>query len=165
MGKRSALFEEAIVKLLKDEGGYVNHKNDRGGETNFGITKRSYPHVDIKNLTVEGAKEIYHRDFWATGPYDKIVHHALAEKVFNTAVNAGAQRAFKLLQQAANACGGKLIVDGAIGPKSIAAINALDGSKLLDEYRIEQANFYYMLVAKDPSQQVFLKGWLARAKS
>lgn len=162
---RSVLFEHAIQKVLADEGGYVNHKNDKGGETNFGISKRSYPDVDIKNLTVEQAKDIYYRDFWQKGPYDKLACGALAEKVFNTAVNAGNGRAFKLLQQAANACGAKLVVDGVVGPKTIAAINSLDGQEVLEQFRIEQANFYYSIVARDPNQRVFLKGWLARAAS
>lgn len=165
MGNRSGLFESAITKLLKDEGGYANHKNDKGGETAYGISKRSYPNVDIKNLTVEKAKDIYYTDFWNTGPYDKLVCGPLAEKVFNTAVNAGNSRAFKLLQQAANACGANIAVDGAIGPKTITAVNALDGQKVLAAYRVEQANFYKAIVQRDPSQSVFLKGWLARAAS
>lgn len=165
MPNRSALFEKSIAKVLKAEGGYVNHKNDNGGETAFGISKRSYPNVDIKNLTVEKAKDIYYTDFWKTGPYDTLACAPLAEKVFDTAVNAGNSRAFKLLQQAANACGAKLIVDGAIGPKTIAALNSLDGQKVLSAYRTEQANFYKAIVQRDPSQSVFLKGWLARAAS
>ena len=50
-----------IEKVLKHEGGYVNDPTDLGGETNFGITKRFYPDVDIKNLTKEQAVEIYKR--------------------------------------------------------------------------------------------------------
>lgn len=165
MTTRSELFEHAIQQVLADEGGYVNHKNDKGGETNFGISKRSYPNVDIKGLTEEGAKVIYHRDFWARGPYDQMTHAGLAEKVFNTAVNAGNSRAFKLLQQAANAMGAKLSVDGVIGAKSLAAINALDGNCMLKEYRLAQANFYKAIVERDESQRVFLKGWLVRAAS
>lgn len=165
MANRSVLFESAIIKVLKDEGGYVNHPADPGGETNFGISKRSYPNVDIKNLTVEGAKDIYYRDFWLTGPYDKIACGPLAEKVFNTAINAGNSRAFKLLQQAVNKVGGNLVVDGAVGPKTITAINSLDGQAVLAAYRVAQADFYKGLVAADPSKGVFLKGWLNRAAS
>lgn len=165
MGNRSTLFESAIIKVLKDEGGYVDHPADPGGATKYGISQRSYPNVDIKNLTVEQAKDIYYKDFWKTGPYDSIAFSPLAEKVFNTAVNAGNSRAFKLLQQAVNACGGNLVVDGAVGPKTIAAINSRVGAQLLEAYRKEQAAFYQAIVARDPSQKVFLKGWLARAAS
>ena len=44
-------YEEIIEQVLHHEGGYVNDPTDLGGETNFGITKRFYPDVDIKNLT------------------------------------------------------------------------------------------------------------------
>lgn len=165
MSQRSILFESAIKQVIADEGGYVDHTHDKGGATKYGISSRSYPKLDIANLTLEEAKEIYHRDFWKPGPYDALVHAPLAEKVFNTAVNTGPKQAFKLLQQAANAAGAKLVVDGAIGPKTIAAVNALDGAAVLKCYRTEQANFYYSLVARNPSQQVFIKGWLKRAAS
>ena len=162
---RPAIFESAVTEVLKAEGGYVNHPADPGGETNMGISKRSYPNVDIKNLTVEQAKDIYYRDFWQTGPYDKIAAAPLAEKVFNTAVNAGNSRAFKLLQHAVNKCGGNVTVDGAVGPKTLVAVNSIDGQKLLAAYREAQADFYKGLVAADPSKSVFLKGWLNRAAS
>ena len=52
-------FDDIIEITLEHEGGYVHDPNDLGGETNFGIAGRFYPDVDIKNLTIEGAKEIY----------------------------------------------------------------------------------------------------------
>ena len=51
-------FDDIIEIVLHHEGGYVNDPKDPGGETNFGIAKRSHPDVDIKNLTIDGAKEI-----------------------------------------------------------------------------------------------------------
>ena len=57
-------FDDIIKVVLKHEGWYVNDPVDPGGETNFGIAKRSHPDVDIKNLTEEGAKEIYYQDYW-----------------------------------------------------------------------------------------------------
>ena len=58
-------FDEIIEVVLEHEGGYVNDPHDAGGETNFGIAKRWYPDVDIKNLTKEQAKKIYHQDYWS----------------------------------------------------------------------------------------------------
>jgi lysozyme family protein len=60
--KYEPVFLEAVAHLLHDEGGYVDNPADPGGETNFGISKQSYPDVDIKNLTAEQATEIYYRD-------------------------------------------------------------------------------------------------------
>ncbi len=57
-------FEKAMTFIFKWEGGYVNDGNDPGGETNFGISKRAYPNLDIKNLTKDEAKQIYYRDYW-----------------------------------------------------------------------------------------------------
>ena len=57
-------FEEAFSRLMGHEGGYSNDPLDPGGETNWGISKRSYPNVDITNLTRAEAKVIYREDFW-----------------------------------------------------------------------------------------------------
>lgn len=57
-------FEQAIAFTLSWEGGYVNDPNDPGGETKYGISKKSYGHLDIKNLTVEQAEAIYYEDYW-----------------------------------------------------------------------------------------------------
>lgn len=161
----SQKFLDAVTIVLKDEGGYVWDKNDAGGETNFGISKRSYPNVDIKGLTKDGAIAIYYTDFWCKGPYETLADSALASKVFNTAVNAGQSRAIKLLQQAANAQGAKLVVDGLAGPKTIAAINAMHGPSVLQSYREAQAAFYLAIIARDPSQAKFKNGWIKRAYS
>ena len=60
-------FDEIIDIVLEHEGGYVNDPDDPGGETNFGIAKRSHPDVDIANLTKAGAKEIYKAEYWDKG--------------------------------------------------------------------------------------------------
>ena len=57
-------FETIIKKVLKHEGGYVNDPTDRGGETNFGISKRAFPEEDIKGLTEDRAKYIYFEKYW-----------------------------------------------------------------------------------------------------
>lgn len=161
----SVKFNAAIPLILKHEGGYVNDPADAGGETKYGISKRTYPNVDIKNLTVDQAKAIYYKDWWMTGPYESLSYSALATKVFDTAINVGASRAYKFLQEAANAVGAKLVVDGAIGPKSIAAINSLDGAAVLAQFRREQEDFYLQLIERKPSQIKFKKGWITRARS
>lgn len=158
-------FLDAVAVVLKDEGGYVFDKNDFGGETNFGISKRSYPNVDIKNLTRDQAIAIYHKDFWSKGPYGGLADAELASKVFNTSVNAGQSRAIKLLQQAANAQGANLTVDGLAGPKTIAAINAMYGPAVLASYREAQEAFYLAIIARDPTQAKFKNGWIKRARS
>ena len=158
----SKAYEIAFKHILESEGGYVNDPKDPGGETKYGICKRQYPKEDIKNLTIERAKEIYHADYWKPYFYDK-VSEALAIKVFDTAINIGPRNAFRLLQEAANALGANLTVDGAIGPKSLDVITKLKEKDILDQFRKLQADYYRTLVVKNKNLEKFLKGWLNRA--
>lgn len=157
-------FQAAFIVAMKHEGGYVWDKDDIGGETNFGITKRTYPNVDIKNLTKDQAAGIYYNDWWLKGPYESL-DIALATKVFDTAINMGASRAFKFLQQAANTLGASLSVDGAIGPLSVAAINKLSGASVLKAFRLIQEQYYLDLISARPTLAKFRNGWISRARS
>lgn len=81
------LWERAIDQLLLAEGGYVNDPKDPGGETKFGISKRSYPHLDIAGLTREEAIQIYRRDYW--DPIPAYLSDGMRWMVFDSAVNHG----------------------------------------------------------------------------
>lgn len=86
------VFQQAVEFVLKKEGGYVNHPDDPGGETNFGISKRAYPHLDIAALTRKEAIQIYHEDYWL--PISREVEHPHMQFiVFDAAVNHGVTRA------------------------------------------------------------------------
>lgn len=67
----SESFDMTIDFTLRWEGGYVNNPADPGGETKYGISKRSYPWLDIVNLTEEHARLIYYRDFWLLGGFEQ----------------------------------------------------------------------------------------------
>ena len=153
-------FDEIIEVVLEHEGGYVNDPKDPGGETNFGIAKRSHPDVDIKNLTKEGAKEIYKEVYW-----DKNKVESLPEELwhiyFDMCVNQGKSRAVKIIQRAVNGKGGSLTVDGGMGPMTIAAI---DKSKVeLGRVRAYRVKYYADLVTKKPDLERFYFGWFKRA--
>lgn len=90
-------FDKAITFTLQWEGGYVNHPNDPGGETKYGISKRSYPDVDIKSLTVQEAKIIYKRDYWDEMDLDE-VEFPLDICMFDTGVLCGRSRAYSWKQ-------------------------------------------------------------------
>jgi lysozyme family protein len=159
-------FQLAMVKVFRDEGGYVNDPADAGGETKYGISKRSYPNEDIKNLTMDRARQIYYRDWWQKYGYGKIVDHRLADKVFNTAINIGASRAHKILQRCVNANSSyRLVDDGVLGPKTLEAVNCINPEVLLVAFRAAQADYYRALVAAKPQNAKFLNGWLRRAAS
>lgn len=164
--KYSEKFNKAVSTILKHEGGYVNHPNDPGGETRYGISKHSYPDIDIKHLTLDDAKVIYFRDWWVKHNYENF-EFVVGEKVFDMAVNMGARRAHKLLQKAANDLGVRpqLKVDGIIGRNTLTRVNSLNGSAVREELRRLQKQYYLNLIAKRPSLAVFKNGWLRRASA
>lgn len=95
-------FEQAFDLVIGHEGGYVNDPQDPGGETKFGISKRAYPNLDIKNLTIEQAREIYLRDYWLGAGCDHIADAAMAILLFDCAVNQGIARAKQLAAKASS---------------------------------------------------------------
>ncbi len=85
-------WSRAIQFVLDREGAYINHPEDPGGETNFGISKRAYSDLDIKALTKEQAIDIYRRDYWQKASCDRL-GSPLDIVVFDSAVNCGIGRA------------------------------------------------------------------------
>ena len=146
-------FNEAIERVLKHEGGYVNDPTDKGGETNYGISKRAYPDLDIKNLTKEDAKKIYYQDYWLKSYADQLptdvryIH-------FDTAINMGLKRAAKLLQESI----GGIAVDGIIGNQTLS--NAPKTN--LYKYAIYRLAYYNKIIRRNNSQVKFIGGWTNR---
>ena len=89
-------FDKALKFVLKWEGGYSNDLRDPGGETKYGISKRSYPKLDISKLTLKQAKEIYYQNYWLKAGCDKLPY-PFNIVVFDTAVNMGRRRANEFL--------------------------------------------------------------------
>ena len=151
-------FDDIIKVVLKHEGGYVNDPKDPGGETNFGIAKRSHPDVDIKNLTEDGAKDIYKEHYWDGNKVESLSED-LRHIYFDMCVNQGKGRAVKILQKAANAKGANLVVDGGLGPKTIGAMKGVE----LQRVRAYRVKYYADLVTRKPDLERFYFGWFRRA--
>ena len=152
-------FEEIIEVVLEHEGGYVNDPDDAGGETKYGIAKRWYPSVDIKNLTIEQAKKIYHQDYWNPAKCNE-VPPKLRHIYFDMCVNFGRRGAVKVLQQAANSKNrNKIEVDGGIGPNTLNAIQKIS----LDRVRAYRVLRFANIVINKPNQEKFWLGWFRRA--
>ncbi len=152
-------FDDIIEVVLHHEGGYVNDPKDPGGETNFGIAKRSHPDVDIKNLTKEEAKEIYYENYWCDNKVPNIPDE-LQHIYFDMCVNFGIIGAGKVLQRAIN---GKykagLELDGRVGPKTLKAVKNLEADRLR-AYRVLK---FAEIVVKKPKQEKYWFGWYRRA--
>ena len=143
-------FDIAFDRLMGNEGGYVNNPKDPGGETMWGISKRSYPNVDIAKLTREGAKAIYLRDFWLVIDADA----AIKFQVFDFAVNSGIQTALRKLQSAVGVAD-----DGHWGPASAAALLAMPVPQVLLRFIAQRIRFWTSLT----TWPTFGKGWANRA--
>lgn len=162
--KYPAAFTRAIATTLRHEGGYSDNPADPGGETKYGISRRQYPHLDIKSLTRAQAVEIYYRDWWLRFDFSRLPETAGA-KVFDLAVNIGPANAVRCLQRASRACGHRLDDDGALGPRTLAAVFAADRNALLAALRSEAAGYYRALAISKGrgTADEFLAGWLKRA--
>jgi lysozyme family protein len=136
-------FKKSLKFTLKWEGGYSNYPDDPGGETNFGISKRHNPEVDVKNLTKEKAASIYFLKYWLKSGADKVAWPACLV-MFETAVNPGPARLAKFL----------------IGTEGLSAIEL---SKVLLQKRIA---YYQSLQKRYPLlYKKNIKGWLNRVNS
>lgn len=144
--------------MIAHEGGYGNDENDPGGETKFGISKRSYPKEDIKNLTIEMAQEIYLHDFWNPILGDQINDQNIANSIFDFAVNAGTHVSEELAQIVV-----KTPVDGTIGKQTILAINSIDPEKFLASFKVEKITRYIKICKKRPESKKYFFGWVCRA--
>lgn len=97
-----SFFPQAFAIIIGEEGGYSNDPADPGGETKYGISKREYPNLDIAQLTLEQAQDIYQRDYWS--PLNCDSHGwEMALVLFDCGVNQGVSAAKGLLPIVASA--------------------------------------------------------------
>lgn len=153
-------FDQAFDRLVDErhEGGYVNDPKDPGGETRYGISKRSYPHEDIANLTLDRARAIYLRDFWvplACDQLPELVRYQLFDLAVNTSAPGRPVTAVRMLQGAAGAQ-----IDGQLGPETIRMSNAMDQDVLLR--RLQAVAIRYYTAIAQPQRDRFLAGWMNR---
>lgn len=172
-------FQTALTVILKHEGGWVNDPNDRGGETNFGISTLIIEREGITNaelgmpegrpvgwmkpMHVNAAIHIYRKLFWDRFGYGQIADQTCATKVMDCAVNCGPTQAHKLAQRAATACGQPATDDGKLGPKSLAAINACVPTEFMVQMKAQMEHYYELIIKNRPANEKFRKNWMKRA--
>ncbi len=148
-------FEQAFERLIGHEGGYVNSRADPGGETKFGISKRSYPQEHIAALTLDRARQIYQRDFWGPCGADALPE-GVRFAVFDLAVNSGVTAAIRILQRAVGTS-----IDGVLGPRTLQAAQSMPATRL--SARVNGARLAFM--AELPTWPSFGRGWARRIAS
>jgi len=154
----------AVEKIIINvEGGYVRDIDDPGGETKYGISKREYPDLDIPNLTLDQAYEIYERDYWKKFNVSGLKTQRIANKFMIALINMGIYQATICLQRAINRCALYVVVDGKLGTMTFTGANTAPQGWLEDAMSLEFASFYVGLVNKYPEKIKYLKGWIRRA--
>ena len=152
----SLTFIQIFNRLIGHEGGYVNDPRDPGGETNWGITKRTAQangyQGSMRTMTREQAYKIYYSAFWLRYQCDKMPD-AVAFQFFDAAVNHGLGNASRMLQRAVNVAD-----DGIIGNMTIAAIKKMAISDVIMRLNAERLEFYCKL----STFATFGKGWVRR---
>lgn len=170
---------QRIARLIAREGGYVNHPNDRGGPTKYGITEqvaRAYNYGrDMRDLSYDFAVKIYRLQYWERPGFDAVatISEPIAEYCFDYAVHSGPKAAISDLQQALNALNRQgmdyddITTDGHIGPMTLAALDAhvaRRGAVVLNKaLQVLRGARLINIAERDQKQEDFLVGWLDRA--
>lgn len=152
-----------IDRVIEREGGYVNDPVDRGGATNYGITQATLAAYrgtavtpfQVQTLSKNEARAIYKANYFRG--FEDITDPKVLEFLFDYAVNSGTVRAVKALQKVLG-----VMPDGAFGPKSKAALAAVDQATLYYPLVCERLDFYLRIIGNDPSQAKFALGWANR---
>lgn len=173
-------IDAMIDDVIRREGGFSDHPNDRGGPTNYGITQqvaRAYGFLaDMRTLPRSAAVNIYKTRYWTGPKFDQVaaICPAIGDEMFDTAVNMGPAAAGKFLQRALNVLNRGAVdypdigTDGQIGPLTLAALKAFmakrgpAGGEVLRKALDGLQCARYVEIAEDnPSQESFAYGWLA----
>ena len=160
-------FAPAFEKMIHDEGGYqlTDIPGDRGGQTYAGIARNANPgwagwqHIDRKDFgsATPLVREFYKANFWDRVRGDDITDQAIAETIFNFAVNTGIGVASKLAQVIVG-----VAPDGAIGTKTVERLNICTAEKFVPSYALAKIGRYAAICNKDRTQSKFLLGWIQR---
>lgn len=157
-------YDTAFLRVVGHEGKFQNDRQDRGnwtsgvigqGElkgTKYGISAMSYPNEDIRNLTLERAKEIYYEDFWLRVSGDEL-HDALAYQLFDAAINHGIGNAVRMLQRAVGVAD-----DGRMGPITRGAVQSEGVDNVLKKFNAERIRFFTNISTFDR----YGRGWMRR---
>lgn len=145
-------FDKAIEFILKFEGGYVNDPQDPGGETKYGISKKAYPKLNIKDLSLNEAKKIYESNYWLASKASELKDE-LQLIHFDTSVNMGNHRAVKILQSASGAT-----IDGIFGSETKSKSDKIS----VERYALERMFHYCEIIRNNQMLIKYIVGWKNR---
>lgn len=137
-----------IDGVIQREGGLVDHPQDPGGLTKYGISQRAYPELAIRNLTIEQARDIYFRDYYQRFALGQLRDPRAAEWILDWVVNSGAG-AIRAIQRELG-----IRADGIMGDQTLARLNDLKDPRQILLWRLK----FYVRLVKHP----FIAGWINR---
>lgn len=178
MFKKKNKIDKMITSIIRREGGFVDHPSDRGGPTKYGITQETLTFwrenpcsiEDVKCLKESEAREIYRISYYEV-PGISLLPEKIQPFMFDSCVNHGAYKAIILLQNAINRLQqpnpyswhtAQLRQDGIIGHRTASAAQEFIDNAALYLLINRRKEFYREIVHEDPTQKVFLNGWLRR---
>jgi lysozyme family protein len=163
-GAAMSHFERYIERVLRHEGGYVDHKRDPGGATNFGITQRTLERVrkvnpgaglpaNVRALTRDQAKFCYHSAYWLPIKGDQLPRH-FAFQLLDAYVNTSPETVIRWAQRAAGVAD-----DGILGPVTLAALHSTDPADLVFRFMAERMQYVTGLSTWDAFGKGWARGW------
>lgn len=160
--------KKLIPFILRWEGGFANHPNDKGGATNKGITIATFRQYygkestidDLRNMSNEQWEYIFKAGYWDMLKANDIANQSIANICVDWAWCSGTRTAIKQVQRLLGVAD-----DGIVGNITLSAINKANSKKLFDKIKSARLAFVEAIVRRDPTQKVFLKGWRNRINS
>lgn len=165
-------FDLAFNYTVENEGGYSYHKDDRGGATRYGITRknaslwrgRDVTAEEMRNFPIEEAKEIYRKLYWQELNCDLYNYPGVSVAIFDIGVVCGPPTSARLAQRVCASRGAPLRIDGIIGRSTIQEINSLSDSDFIRDFSALSIARFKGIIERNPSQGAFQRGWIARGE-
>lgn len=162
-------FDKSFLYVLENEGGFANHKSDRGKATKYGITQHTlsawrgddcYP-SDVKALTLDEAKEIYRAWYWNRLGLDH-VQDPICTVLFDAGILFGPGTAAREAQLVLSQLGQDVKVDGVLGIVTQTCLNRLEAARFILAFKERLRKLIEEICLRNPSQKVFKTGWTNR---
>lgn len=148
---------ECINGTNRRKCGTSGGKDDKGGNTKYGIAAASHPDVDIDKLDLAGASKIYWSEYWLNAKCDHLPVH-VGQYLFDVACNSGVGAGIKILQRAV-----AVADDGIIGTGTLLSVNCRNADSIVEAMRQQRHLLYDRIAQRDPTQLKFVNGWKRRA--
>lgn len=160
--------KKLIPFILRWEGGFANHPNDKGGATNKGITIATFRQYygkestidDLRNMSNEQWEYIFKAGYWDMLKANDITNQSIANICVDWAWCSGTRTAIKQVQRLLG-----VDDDGIVGNITLSAINKANSKELFNKIKSSRLAFVEAIVKRYPTQKVFLKGWRNRINS